>query len=702
MSTMKFSDLRILPRRPRETKEKVGAVGHDPVPATVNPSHAVEGSPKTVPGRFKHKLKIPQILGFVQSPPSPKPIVESNPPQTEVVLDFVENLKENRLVEACQQLLLREDQLFGQETMTLEGLGQVCNEDDKDTLQKDYETLLLHLWMAVHTTFSSTPSGEHLEILRSAVETITLLEEKDQQWEGRPEGSSEAPVWRPHQCRRTYDTLLERIVESQMRNAAVEEDNIRVSSVDNLSTSMKREVCRMGKRLKENVLWVARDMRDCYPPDFDVCNLYVRLYHQKFSARLTELARSGLDVDDCNYLLCWVNNYYPNDILKHKDLEGHINIESLGTLLSEKDLTTLEEQYLLQKESKVRTWFSKALSKEEDGWLSGKSPELIDRYCFCPLAIDVIQAVDGAMREARTILASDAKAQRILCQLDSFLISYKRSLEEFVKGRRENTQAVMKANLVSIEQFRDFIVRREESIPEEIKTSSMSTLADLRDFGYGYFTGPIHEELRVQYRRLWTQAWFTGGQMVLDDLLGTLDRHMQQFTDLKPICMEELLGRLHMEMMVEYVKRMMKRKMRLKDKEQQEAAAKLLADDSSKLSTYFTEAGSKISWLSEVLPKMAEVVRLQDPGSIQLEIVTLARDFPDLSWKHISALLSLKANLSTADVRGIKESLVENRPTVTSFNTIPPFFSKVPVGKTWYMGRPACICYGRRVYSSQD
>ncbi|XP_013999280.2 tumor necrosis factor alpha-induced protein 2 [Salmo salar] len=665
----------------------------------------MQGSPKTVHGKFRHKLKIPKIPGFVRRQRSPKPSttcrVESNPPPTEVIMDFLENLKENRLVEACQQLLLREDKLFGQETMTVEGLGQVCNEDDEDTLQKDYETLLLHLWMAVHTTFSSTPSGEHLEILRSAVETITLLEEKDQQWEVRLEGSSEAPVWRPHQCRLTHDTLLEKIVDSRMRNAAVEEDNVSASN-SNLSTSMEREVYRMGKCLKEDVLRVASDVRDCYPPDFDVCNLYVRLYHQKFSARLTELARSGLDVDDCNYLLCWVNNYYPNDILKHKDLEGHINIESLGTLLSEKDLTTLEEQYLLQKESTVRTWFSKALSKMEEGWLSGKSPELIDGYCFCPLAIDIIQAVDGAMREARTILGSEAKAQRILRQLDSFLISYKSSLEEFVKRTGENTQAVVKANLVNIEQFRDFIVRREESIPEEIKTSCMSTLADLRDCGYGYFTDPIHEELRVQYRMLWTQAWFTGGQMVLDEVLETLDRHMQQFTDLKPICMEELLGRLHMEMMVEYVKRMMKRKMRLKDKEQQEAAAKLLADDSSTLSTYFTEAGSKINWLSEVLPKMAEVVRLQDPGSIQLEIVTLARDFPDLSWKHISALLSLKANLSTADVQGIKESLVENRPTVTTFNTIPPFFSKVPAGKTWCMGRPACICYGGRRYLSKD
>ncbi|XP_041721312.1 tumor necrosis factor alpha-induced protein 2 isoform X1 [Coregonus clupeaformis] len=685
---MRLSALHILPRRTRKTIEEVDTVGPDPVAAMANLSPAMQGSPKTVHGRFRHKLKIPKIPGFKRRPRIPKPsttcIVESNPPPTEVVLDFLENLKENRLVEACQQLLLREDQLFGQETMTAEGLGWVCNEDKEDTLQKDYETLLLHLWMAVHATFSSTPSGQHIEILRSAVETITLQEEKDQQWEGRPKGRSKAPVWRPHQCRRTHDNLLKRIVESRMRNAAVEEDNVSVSSADNLSTSMKREICRMGKCLKEDVLRVARDVRDCYPPDFDVCNLYMRLYHQMFSARLTELARSGLDVDDCNYLLCWVNDYYPNDILNHKDLEGHINIESLGTLLSEKDLTTVEEQYLLQKESKVRTWLSNALSKEEEGWLSGKSPELIDGYCFSPLAIDVIQAVDGSMREARTILGSEAKAQRILCQLDSFLISYKKSLEEFVKRRRENTQAVVKANLVSIEQFRDFIVRREVSISEEIQTSCMSTMADLRDCGYGYFTSPIHEELRMQYRRLWTQAWFTGGQMVLDDLLGTLDRHMQQFTDLKPICMEELLGRLHMEMMVEYVKRMMKRKMRLKDKEQQEAAAKLLAD-SSKLSTYFTEAGSKRSWLSKVLPKIAEVVRLQDPGSIQLEIVTLARDYPDLSWRQISALLFLKANLSMADVDGIKKSLEENRPTVNSSNTNPPFFSKVPAVKTWYM-----------------
>lgn len=42
-------------------------------------------------------------------------------------------------------------------------------------------------------------------------------------------------------------------------------------------------------------------------------------------------------------------------------------------------------------QDKVRLWLNAALKKEEENWLSGKTPELIDHYCFSPLAIDVIQ-----------------------------------------------------------------------------------------------------------------------------------------------------------------------------------------------------------------------------------------------------------------------------------------------------------------------
>lgn len=39
----------------------------------------------------------------------------------------------------------------------------------------------------------------------------------------------------------------------------------------------------------------------------------------------------------------------------------------------------------------VKMWLNAALKKEEESWLNGGIPELIDQYYFSPLAIDVIQ-----------------------------------------------------------------------------------------------------------------------------------------------------------------------------------------------------------------------------------------------------------------------------------------------------------------------
>lgn len=50
-----------------------------------------------------------------------------------------------------------------------------------------------------------------------------------------------------------------------------------------------------------------------------------------------------------------------------------------------------------------------------------------------------------------------------------------------------------------------------------------------------------------------------------------------------------------------------------------------------------------------------------------------------LSDAHVSALLSLKNNLSVADVRSIRQSVQENRLLRGSTNDSPPFFSMVKV-----------------------
>ena len=42
----------------------------------------------------------------------------------------------------------------------------------------------------------------------------------------------------------------------------------------------------------------------------------------------------------------------------------------------------------------------------------------------------------------------------------------------------------------------------------------------------------------MQYKKLWTHDWLTGSQNVLDNILETLYKNLENFTDLKPVCRE--------------------------------------------------------------------------------------------------------------------------------------------------------------------
>ncbi|XP_062406799.1 tumor necrosis factor alpha-induced protein 2a isoform X2 [Sardina pilchardus] len=588
----------------------------------------------------------------------------------EVVLSFEENLHQNRLAEASLQLIARENAIFGpgtdEDSVDADGRAK-----ETDQLQMDYEILQVRLWMVVHETFQDKPGEDNLAALRSTVNAIQQEEEQDKRWL-EPEGQ-QAPEWRPRQLLLNHNNLVQKIVDSRVDKAEDEE-----KGADKLSTALKKQVCKIGKRVQADLLKIVKDVKQCYPMKLDVCQMYARLYHQAFSRRLREFTQTNLDVEDCAYLLLWVNSYFPTDVLKHKELKEHLDSESLGPLLSEDDIKPLEEQYLSYKQTTVRDWLTNALRTEEERWIRGDWPELIDEYYVSHLAVDVIGLVTPLAQEAQTILGDEGKVKRLQCPLEDFLVRYKKALEDFSKGRRETSRAVMKANLVSIEQFREFVDKKEKLFKEQTRTPCLSILAKLRDYCHSYFLCPILKELKVHCRCLWTPAWFAGKQGVPNELVGILEGQSYEFRDLKPICREELLGQIHFEVITLYVKKLLKRKIKLRDREQQEAGATLLCEDSKKLNTLFTDMGSKNGWLDKVMCDLAEVIRLQDPGAIQLEVVTLAREHPDFGDKHVSALLHLKTHLTSMEIRRIRESLAENRGT-SSERPAPVFFTKVPV-----------------------
>ncbi|XP_007240397.3 tumor necrosis factor alpha-induced protein 2 isoform X1 [Astyanax mexicanus] len=563
----------------------------------------------------------------------------------EIPLTFKQNLNEKRFLVAAKQLINREERLF---SVKQDGVGSNKSrveeeEDDEERLRKDSEDLFKAVWYTVENTFEVQTEKEK-EALKQAVLVLQQEDEQDRRWQGV--GEKERPLWRPRCCRKTHGSLLQNMVERRMDEAMPD------SSVG-IQSSIQKEIIGKGKRLKEDLLHVAKHVRCCYPED-NVCQLYATLYHQAFSTKLREIADFGLSDEDCEHVLQWVNIHYPS-ILENNEFTGFITYKELERLLPENTLTSLEEQVLIKKENEVQKWCQNILREEK------KDPELRDGCYISNLAIDTIGCIHGALKSTQEILGSCSKPERITHTIKDFLINYQTFLENIIEENQANTDAVLKANLLCIRQFREHITKHQELFPAPIRTECMHLLITIREKIHSYFTKPIHSSLKVKYTKLGTREWLKNSENVCTELLDGLNEHILNFTKLDKTCLKELLSQLHKEVLAEYVRKTMKKKIKLTDEKKQEQAAKALRDNSQKIQALFSEAGSNLDDLREILPKLAEVLTLKDPQFIALEIVKLSRDYPDFSEAHACAWLYLKANLSTSDQKNIKKTFSEFR-----------------------------------------
>lgn len=134
---------------------------------------------------------------------------ESQPEQKDQE-DHEEAPREEKLEELSRKLIMREEQLFSQDS---------CSEEDEEQLLRDLEALRLQILMAVNNTFSSS-SLSQLEVLKSAVVSVQQQEDQDRRWKESLE--NRVPVWRPLSCLRTHNALLHHLVESRLTEASEE------------------------------------------------------------------------------------------------------------------------------------------------------------------------------------------------------------------------------------------------------------------------------------------------------------------------------------------------------------------------------------------------------------------------------------------------------------------------------------------------
>ncbi|XP_053289832.1 tumor necrosis factor alpha-induced protein 2 isoform X1 [Pleuronectes platessa] len=603
------------------------------------------------------------IPGNITSPDSqPLPSGPERPP-TPAILKFEQNLEQSRFWEASQQLIEREERLFSENP---EAEGLQGHEEEVNSLAADYKALERLILETLQQSLSLKSGGVSTEALRSAVKAVYQEDEQDQLWKQR---DGTPPSWRARGWMELHDKTVRRLVKDHMDNPSTPPAN----QVE--QSSVEADVCSMGRQLLADLQLVVGVVKTCYPAHVNICDFYARIFHQKTSSRLKKLADFGLGIKDCTFLLRWVNEYYPGLFLK-PELVGEISVEPLGKLLSEEHLKPLEEQYLSTKQIELTTYIRRVLEQEKQKWKDGEEPEMEDGCYNSPVSYDIIQFINGMVTLAEKVVGDLHKARSITSELDTLMKSFKLFQDEVMKKNQSNRKAVIKANLGGVQQFTNVLQKNGHLFQEDARRNCLKVLSDMKESAQTYLLSSVHDVLKPHYRKLGTSEWLNKPEF--ERLLDSIQTQSKELQGSKESCHQELMCQFYQEVTVEYVRRLLKGGVKLKDKSQQDRACMMVKDNAHSLHEIFIEMGSKEDWLKEILTTIAEVIKLQDLPAIQMQVASLGNAFPDLSDKHVVALLKLKTNITKADRRKVNLTLSDVLRESSGAGS-RSFFSKVQV-----------------------
>ncbi|XP_015455088.1 tumor necrosis factor alpha-induced protein 2 [Pteropus alecto] len=347
-----------------------------------------------------------------------------------------------------------------------------------------------------------------------------------------------------------------------------------------------------------------------------------------------------------------------SDIINSPKLAGELQGVKLGSLLPRKQIQLLEATFLSNEVTSVKELMARALRLESQRWAQDVAPQRLDGHCHSELAIDIIQIVSQGQAKAESItldLGMQIK-QMLVMELAAFLRSYQRAFDDFLERCKQlkNYRVNIIANINNGLSFRTSVEQKWQSSQD-----LLGPLSELKGHGFDALLQSLFGDLKPLFKRFTQTRWAAPAQ-TLEAILFTVGERLPEFSELHDCFREELMELIHLHLVKEYIIRLSKRRVVLKTAEQQQQLARHILANADLIQRFCTQNGSPAAWLHQALPTLAEIIRLQDPSAIKIEVATYATCYPDFSKGHLSAILSIKGNLSNNEVKSIRSILDVN------------------------------------------
>ncbi|XP_073498180.1 exocyst complex component 3-like protein 2 isoform X2 [Phyllobates terribilis] len=484
-----------------------------------------------------------------------------------------------------------------------------------------YEALMKEMWAVVEESLNN--KGKHLKLN----EVIGVIQQEEAR--ENPAGNKNMRAYWVEAVQRSVKQRLKSNLEGKMGSLPSQADRVKRIVVEDLTSVKNYLVCS-------------------YPRDFEVFRIYLSAYHRVVSEWLSAAAQRDLETNDIYFILDWNSNVYCRDILSRPEISPLINPYELGPLLTSDTRTMLEQQYVSLIQQRVSHRLEEELKVEQDRWTQMMRNE--DHLSgFSGRVIQIMKPhIDRAplISEGFGVML----ALTCLCCFSDFLCRFHKSVERFYleqEGLTETTEAFI-YRIISIVNccppFQEFGSRMAQLAKEDgidAKNQAEGSLGRITALATRAISDLILLDIKPFSKKLLSRRWLNNSD-ACDGIVSILGERTAALRKLSPGPYQAAISELHRRIFLELVRPFIQGKISCTNSKTRRKVASKLREESKQLGQIFSRLESPETTLDQVIPRLTEILVLEDTASIQMEVGMLVSDFPDFRKRHLSSLLDVR------------------------------------------------------------
>ncbi|KAM3911307.1 exocyst complex component 3-like protein 2 isoform 1-T2 [Leptodactylus fuscus] len=484
-----------------------------------------------------------------------------------------------------------------------------------------YEALMKEMWTVVDESLNN--KGKHLKLN----EVIGVIQQEETRVNS-PGNKNMKAHW-VEAVQRSVNQRLKNNLEGKMGSLPSQADRVKRIVVEDLTSVKNYLVCS-------------------YPRDFEVFRIYLSAYHQEVAEWLSTAAQRDLETNDIYFILDWNSNVYCRDILSRPEISPLVNPYELGPLLTSDTRTMLEQRYADLVQQRVSHRLEEELKVEENRWIQMmRNEDLLSGFSG-----KVIQIMKPHIDRAPLISEGFGVMLALSCLgcFSDFLCRFHKSVQKFYleqEGLTDTTEAVIYRIITIVNccpPFREFasrmaqlakgdggdLLRQAEGSLDRITALATRAISDL-----------ILHDIKPFSKKLLGRRWLNNSE-ACDGIVSILGERTAALRKLSQGPYQAAISELHRRILLELVRPLVQGKMSCTTSKTRRKVASKLREESKQLGQIFSRLESPQIALDQVIPRLTEILVLEDTASIQMEVGMLVSDFPDFRKRHLSSLLDVR------------------------------------------------------------